>query len=71
MKDLAPLHHFLGVSVEQRSDGLLLQQLQYALDILECASMTDYKPCATPVNTQAKVSFDAGALSMTRLPTGA
>jgi hypothetical protein len=24
MKDLGPLHHFLGVSVEQRSDGLFL-----------------------------------------------
>jgi hypothetical protein len=24
MKDLIPLHHFLGVSIEQRSDGLFL-----------------------------------------------
>jgi hypothetical protein len=34
--DLGPLHHFLGVSVEQRSDGLFLHQNQYARDIFEC-----------------------------------
>jgi hypothetical protein len=26
MKDLGPLHHFLGISVEQRSDGCFLHQ---------------------------------------------
>jgi hypothetical protein len=60
MKDLSPLHHFLGVSVEQRSDGLFLHQRQYAQDILERAGMSDCKPCSTPVDTQAKVSSDMG-----------
>jgi hypothetical protein len=54
MKDLGPLHHFLDVSVEQRSDGLFLHQRQYARDILERAGMSDCKPYSTPVNTQAK-----------------
>jgi hypothetical protein len=35
MKDLSPLQHFLGVSIEQWSDGLFLHQRQYARDILE------------------------------------
>jgi hypothetical protein len=48
MKDLDPLHHFLNVLVEQ---------YQYARDILECAG----KPCSTPVNTQVKVSSDVWA----------
>jgi hypothetical protein len=60
MKDIDPLHHFLGVSVEQRSDGLFLHQRQYARDILECASMSNCKPCSTPVDTQDKVSSDMG-----------
>jgi hypothetical protein len=47
MKDLSKLHHFLGVTVEPHQAGLLLHQCQYALDILECAGMTDCKPCST------------------------
>jgi hypothetical protein len=35
MKDLGPLHHFLGVSVQHQAGGLLLTQRQFALDILE------------------------------------
>jgi hypothetical protein len=35
MKDLGPLHHFLGITTERRPQGLFLHQRQYALDILE------------------------------------
>jgi hypothetical protein len=61
MKDLGPLHHFLGVSIEQRFDDLFLHQRQYAWDILECTGMSDCKPGSTLVDTQAKVSSDLGA----------
>ena len=54
MKDLGQLHHFLGVTVETRPSGMLLQKRQYALDILERVGMTDCKPCSTPVDTQAR-----------------
>jgi hypothetical protein len=60
MKDLGPLHHFLGVSVEPLSDYLFLHQRQYARNILERIGMSDCKPCSTPVDTQAKVSSDMG-----------
>ena len=60
MKGLGQLHHFLGVTVEPRSSGLLLHQRQYALDILERAGMTDCMPCYTPVDAQAKLSADLG-----------
>jgi hypothetical protein len=53
MKDLDPLHHFLGVSVEQQSNDLFLHQHQYARDILECAGMSDCKPYSISVDTQA------------------
>jgi hypothetical protein len=60
MKDLGPLHHFLGVSVQHQIDGLFLTQRQFALDVLERASMVDCKPVSTPVDTQTKVSATSG-----------
>jgi hypothetical protein len=59
MKDLGALHHFLGVTVERRPQGLFLHQRQYTVDILERAGMAECRPCATPVNTQGKL-FAAG-----------
>jgi hypothetical protein len=60
MKDLGPLHHFLGVSVQHQAGGLFLTQRQFALDILERAGMVDCKPVLTPVDTHAKVSAKSG-----------
>ena len=62
MKDLGVLHHFLGVTVEPHSSGLLLHQRQYILDILERAGMANCNPCSTPVDTQDKLSEDEGTL---------
>ena len=61
MKDLGELHHFLGMHVQKVADGLLLSQRQYILDILDRAGMADCKPCATPVDTNPKVSATSGA----------
>jgi hypothetical protein len=60
MKDLRPLHHFLGITVERRPDGLFLHQRTYTLVILKCVVMADYKPCTTPVDLQAKLAGDSG-----------
>jgi hypothetical protein len=62
MKDLGPLHHFLGVSVQHQTDGFFLTQRQFALDILERASIVDCKPVLMPVDTHAKVSAESGPL---------
>jgi hypothetical protein len=43
MKDLGPFYHFLGVSIQHQTGSLLLTQRQFAIDILERASM-----CNTP-----------------------
>jgi hypothetical protein len=60
MKDLGPLHHFLGLSVT-RQDGIFhLSQRQFALDILDRAGMSDCKPCSTPVDVSAKLSSQDG-----------
>ena len=61
MKDLGELHLFLGMHVQKVADGLLLSQRQYILDILDRAGMADCKPCATPVDTNPKVSATSGA----------
>jgi hypothetical protein len=55
--DLSPLHHFLGVSVEQQSDDLFIHQRQYAQDILECAAMSDCKPYFMSVDTHSGQGF--------------
>ncbi|XP_021321767.1 uncharacterized protein LOC110437611 [Sorghum bicolor] len=60
MKDLGPLHHFLGITVQCHRDSILLSQRQYTLDILARLGMSDCKPCSTPVDTCAKVPPDAG-----------
>jgi hypothetical protein len=60
MKDLGPLHHFLGVAVQRHMDSLFLSQRQYILDILTRHGMTGCNPCSTPVDTCAKVVADAG-----------
>jgi hypothetical protein len=60
MKDLGPLHHFLGITVERRPDKLFLHQRSYTLDILKRAVMTDCKLCSTPVDLKAKLAADSG-----------
>jgi hypothetical protein len=59
MKDLGALHHFLGVTVERRPQGMFLHQRQYTVDLLERAGMAECKPCVTLVDTQGKVSSAA------------
>jgi hypothetical protein len=60
MKDLGPLHHFLGITVERRPDGLFLHQCTYTLNIVKRAVMADYNPCTTSVDLQAKLADDSG-----------
>jgi hypothetical protein len=63
IKDLGPLHYFLGLEVVRRADGFFLHQRKYAQDILEHAGMLNYSPVATPVDTNAKLSATAGSLA--------
>ena len=56
MKDLGPLHYFLGIEVTGRPNGFFLHQEKYAHELLERAGMLNCKPVATPVDTKAKLS---------------
>jgi hypothetical protein len=60
MKDLGRLHHLLSITVERRTDELLLHQRTYMLDVIKRATMADCKPCTTPVDLQAKLAVDSG-----------
>ncbi|KAI5313268.1 hypothetical protein L3X38_042442 [Prunus dulcis] len=51
LKDLGPLHYFLGLEVQRSSTGLFLSQAKYATDLLTKVHMTGAKPCATPVGS--------------------
>ncbi|KAJ0876901.1 putative RNA-directed DNA polymerase [Helianthus annuus] len=62
MKDLGPLTYFLGISVTRSGNTLFLSQQAYAKDILHRAGMDSCKPSATPVDTQTKLSSEAGPL---------
>jgi hypothetical protein len=60
MKDLGSLHHFLGITVEHRPDGMFLHQRTYTLDIIKRAALADCKPCTSPVDLQVKLAADSG-----------
>lgn len=57
MKDLGPLHHFLGVKVIQNRDtGVVwIGQPVYTRKILQRYGMQDSKPISTPVNPDIKL----------------
>lgn len=63
MTDLGYLHYFLGIFVTRNAAGLLLQQQNYAADILHRANMTNCHPCTTLVDTKAKLSPDGEPVS--------
>ncbi|KAK1666176.1 hypothetical protein QYE76_054335 [Lolium multiflorum] len=61
LKDLGPLHYFLGIEVVRRADGFFLHQRKYAHELLERAGMLNCNP--TPVDTKAKLSASDGSLA--------
>ncbi|XP_020195558.1 uncharacterized protein [Aegilops tauschii subsp. strangulata] len=61
LKDLGPLHYFLGIEMVRRPDGFFLHQQRYAHELLDRAGMLNCKPAPTPVDTKAKVSALEGS----------
>ena len=60
IKDIGPVHHFLGIGVRRTRNDFFLSQAQYAADLLECAGMVNCKPVVTPADTKGKVSAADG-----------
>ncbi|KAM3366771.1 hypothetical protein ACQJBY_015855 [Aegilops geniculata] len=61
MKDLGPLHYFLGIAVTRDARGFFLSQRGYAEELLERANMVECKPVSTPVDTHSKLSATDGS----------
>jgi histone deacetylase 1/2 len=65
LKDLGPLHFFLGIEVKRNSHGLVLSQSRYASDILSRSGMANCKSIDTPLSSTEKLSVTEGrSLSM-------
>lgn len=52
MKDMGPLHYFLGIQAHFHEGGLFLSQEKYASDLLINAGMADCAPMTTPLPLQ-------------------
>nr|XP_051212003.1 uncharacterized mitochondrial protein AtMg00810-like [Lolium perenne] len=63
LKDLGPLHYFLGIEVVRRADGFFLHQRKYAHELPEHAGMLNCNPAPTHVDTKAKLSASDGSLA--------
>jgi hypothetical protein len=55
LKDLGPLHYFLGIEVARTANGLCLSQKKYTNDLLQRAGMRACKPTPTPIATSTKL----------------
>ncbi|XP_043721001.1 uncharacterized mitochondrial protein AtMg00810-like [Telopea speciosissima] len=60
MSDLGDLHYFLGIEAKRNSQGMLLPQTKYALDLLKRTGMTTCRPINSPVATGNKLSSYQG-----------
>jgi len=60
MKDLGPLHYFLGLKAVYSTTGLHLTQTKYTMDLLFRTKFQDVKPISSPANAGKKLSFYDG-----------
>jgi hypothetical protein len=64
MKDLGPLHYFLGLEAVYSTTGLHLTQTKYTMDLLFRTKFQDVKPISSPANAGKKLSlYDGDPLS--------
>ncbi|KAL5713021.1 non-specific serine/threonine protein kinase [Ranunculus cassubicifolius] len=62
VKDLGPLHYFLGLEITKTPSGLLISQSKYIHDLLNKTNMANAKPCQTPCDTKLKLDTTSGDL---------
>ncbi|KAJ4764474.1 Gag/pol [Rhynchospora pubera] len=56
LKDLGPLHFFLGIAVHHNKAGMLLSQKKYILDLLCRTHMANAQPVSTPMAVNMSLS---------------
>jgi hypothetical protein len=63
LKDLGPLHFFLGIQITRTKEGLHLCQAKYISDLLTRTHMESTKPARSPCSSRSKLSsFDGDPL---------
>jgi histone deacetylase 1/2 len=62
LKDLGDLHYFLGIEVKSFSQGIMLTQEKYALDLLDRIGLKECKALPTPLSSSEKLSVTEGEL---------
>ena len=62
MKDLGPLHYFLGLEVHQSPKGIVLNQHKYTIDLIELAGLSSSAPVDTPIELNVKLGKEEGDL---------
>ncbi|XP_071683216.1 uncharacterized protein [Lolium perenne] len=60
INDLGRLEYFLGIEAAYQSQGLILTQHKYALDLLHRANMEHCRSVTTPMSSTDKLSRDLG-----------
>lgn len=60
LRNLGPLHYFLGIQVLKHSSGIILTQQKYLLDTLISANMHESKPWSTPMVSGSVASRFSG-----------
>lgn len=71
LTDMGPISYFLGVDVRRTSDGFMLSQSAYVVDVLERAGTANCKATPTPADTKPKSSSSNGELMKDASGTGA
>jgi hypothetical protein len=61
MKDLGPMHYFLGLEVCQRPKKIFLNQGEYAIEILKRFDMLECEAMNTPMETNLKLMVDTSS----------
>jgi hypothetical protein len=56
LKDLGPLHYFLGLQLQYHEIGFSVHQTKYATDLLTKFEMTNYKPSSTPYSSLSRLN---------------
>ncbi|XP_019057763.1 PREDICTED: uncharacterized protein LOC109116565 [Tarenaya hassleriana] len=62
LKDLDPLHYFLGLGVARSRQGVQICQRKYTLELLEDFGFLGSKPLATPMDIREKLYADSGTI---------